>query len=82
MQLFTLPDVLNVGWIVINTSLELKGIVTKEALRLVFLPFYEFSIVNIFVTLGWIVILSKNKGLVLSGIFHIFDLFSGRKTTF
>lgn len=53
---------------------EMKGILAGEALKLVFLPFNEFSIASCLVSAGWVIFFWNNKGWILSGLSHILHL--------
>lgn len=53
---------------------EFKGSLSEEALRLIFLPFHEFSIASCIIAVGWVVIFWKNKGLLISGLSHMFHI--------
>lgn len=66
-----LPAALFAG---LSTAWGLKGVVAEQGLKLVFLPFHEFSVTSCLVAIGWTVILWKNKGLVLSGLSHLLDI--------
>lgn len=41
---------------------ELRGVFAAEAVKLIALPFHEFSIASCLVAFGWIIIFWKNKG--------------------
>lgn len=52
---------------------EFKGALAEEAIKLVLLPFREFSIASCVVSAGWLIIFWRNKGLFLSGLFHMLN---------
>jgi hypothetical protein len=66
-----LPTALLAG---LSLAGEFKGILAEEALGLVFLPLHEFSFASCLIALGWLIIFWKSKGLLLSGVSHIFQL--------
>ncbi len=49
---------------------ELKGQIASEGLKLIFLPFHEFSLVSCIVAVGWIAIFWRSKSWILSGVLH------------
>lgn len=53
---------------------EFKGVFAEEAIKLVLLPFREFSIASCAVSAGWLIIFWRNKGLFLSGLSHMFHV--------
>ena len=71
MPIFTLHEIINAVWAGFGTFRELKGAFAEVALRLVLSPFHSFSLTSCFVALGWVMILWKNKGWILSGFSHI-----------
>ena len=52
---------------------EFKGVFAEEAIKLVLLPFREFSIASCVVSAGWLIIFWRNKGLFLSGLSHMLN---------
>ena len=59
---------------------EFKGVFAEEAIKLVLLPFREFSIASCAVSAGWLIIFWRNIGLFLSGLslmFHVTEWFAG-----
>lgn len=57
-----------------------KSQLASEGLKLIFLPFHEFSLVSCIVAIGWVAIFWKNKGLLVSVVshtFHVTEWFAG-----
>lgn len=52
---------------------EFKGQIASGGMKLILLPFHEFSLISSMVAIGWIIIFWKNKGLIFSGISNWLD---------
>lgn len=75
MQIFSLHDLFTTAITTFSMVSEIKGVSAEEALKLIFLPFYEFSVASCVISLAWILIFWKNKGLIFSGLSHMFHIF-------
>ncbi len=71
VQLFTISDALNALQLGFGTTGELKGILSGQIIKIILLPFHEFSITAALVAAVWARILWKNKGLLFSGVVHM-----------
>lgn len=74
MQIFTTQDLFNMLWTAYEIYRDFMGMFAEEALKLIFLPFHEFSITSAFIAVMWVYIFWKNKGLLFSGLSHIFHI--------
>lgn len=76
MQIISIQDLLNVAISSYKMFAGLKGVFAEEALKLIFLPFHDgFTIESCFVSIGWMYIFWKNKGLIFNGLSHMFHVF-------
>jgi uncharacterized membrane protein len=76
MQIFSMQDLFNVATLSYKMFAELKGTFAEEALKLIFLPFHDgFSASSCIIAIGWIYIFWNNKGLIYSGLSHMFHVF-------
>lgn len=53
---------------------DFRGGVSYEALKLVFVPFYDFNLINILMSLVYAAVIWRNKGMIASGLSHILQL--------
>ncbi len=53
---------------------DLRGMVSSEAIKLVFVPFYDFSLINVFMSLIYAIVLWRNRGMIVSGLSHMLHL--------
>lgn len=76
MQVFSMQDLFDIAISTYKIFAEIKGTFAEEAIKLIFLPFHNgFSVMSCIISIGWIYIFLKNKGLIFSGLSHMFHIF-------